>query len=152
MATGKELKSFEGLTADIAVLTFAPNGKALAAGFRDGGILIFDASPFDPRPKSSPKLGQDELESCWTDLADDDAMKAKLESLEKKQGLKKLVLAIDNPAGPEKYNVAKDADVTVTLYVKNDIKASYAFKKGEMTEKDVEKIVADVAKILPEKK
>jgi hypothetical protein len=85
-------------------------------------------------------------------LTDDDAVKGKLESLEKKQGLKKLILAVDNPAGPEKYSVAKDADVTVTLYVKNDIKASYAFKKGEMTEKDVEAIVADVAKILPEKK
>jgi len=85
-------------------------------------------------------------------LTDDDGMKAKLESLEKTQGLKKLILAIDNPAGPEKYNVAKDADVTVTLYVKNDIKASYAFKKGEMTEKDIETIVADVKKIVPEAK
>jgi hypothetical protein len=85
-------------------------------------------------------------------LTDDDGMKAKLETLEKKQGLKKLVLAIDNPAGPEKYSVAKDADVTVCLYVKHDIKVSFAFKKGEMTEKDVEKIVADLPKILTEKK
>jgi hypothetical protein len=85
-------------------------------------------------------------------LTDDDAMKAKLESLEKKQSLKKLVLAIDNPAGPEKYSVAKDADVTVTLYVKNDIKASFAFKKGELSEKDIATIVGDLTKILPEKK
>ncbi|HEY2784381.1 MAG TPA: hypothetical protein VGJ05_05335 [Fimbriiglobus sp.] len=84
-------------------------------------------------------------------LTDDDKAKSKLEALEKKEGLRKLILAIDNPAGPEKYNVSKDADLTVTLYVKNDIKASYAFKKGEITDKDIEKIVKDVSKIVPAK-
>lgn len=84
-------------------------------------------------------------------LTDSDKAKAALEAIEKKQGLKKLILAIDNPAGPEKYGVAKEADVTVTLYVKNDIKASYGFKKGELTEKDIEKIVADISKIVPAK-
>jgi hypothetical protein len=31
------------------------------------------------------------------------------------------------------------------------VKANYAFKKGQMKDHDVEKIVADVAKILPGK-
>jgi hypothetical protein len=32
------------------------------------------------------------------------------------------------------------------------VKANYAFKKGELKDADVGKIVADVQKILPEKK
>ena len=52
-------------------------------------------------------------------------------------------------SGPEAYKIAKDAEVTVILYSKNECKGNYAFKKGEMTESDVEKIVADVTKIVP---
>jgi len=31
------------------------------------------------------------------------------------------------------------------------VKANYVFKKGELHEKDIEQIVADLSKILPEK-
>ena len=61
-------------------------------------------------------------------------------------------MAIDNPAGPEKYNFSKDADVTVVLYVDHVVKANHTFKKGELNDKAIEMIVADVSKILPEKK
>ena len=44
------------------------------------------------------------------------------------------------------------ADVTVVLYYKHNVKANYAFKKGELKDKDIEKIVKDLSKILPEKK
>jgi hypothetical protein len=82
---------------------------------------------------------------------DDQGMEDKLKDLAKKEKLEKLVLTIDNPTGPPKYKVAKDADVTVVLYEKQQVKANYAFKKGEMKDKDIEKIVADLSKILPEK-
>jgi hypothetical protein len=72
--------------------------------------------------------------------------------LAKKEDLKKIVLTIDNPQGPQQYKIAKEADVTVVLYEKQKVKANYAFKKGELHEKDVDQIVADVSKILPEKK
>lgn len=62
--------------------------------------------------------------------------------------LKKVVLAIDNPAGPEGYDVNKDADVTVVLYQERNVKANHAFKKGELKDADVEKIVKDLSKIL----
>ena len=64
-------------------------------------------------------------------------------------GLKKIVLAIDNPAGPQKYKVSKEADVTVVLYNEHLVKANYAFKKGQLKNKDIEKIVSDVSKIVP---
>jgi len=82
---------------------------------------------------------------------DDDTTEKKLKALTEKEHYKKIVLSIDNPAGPKNYNVSKDADVTVVLYNKHEVKANYAFKKGELKAGDIEKIVADVAKITPSK-
>jgi hypothetical protein len=78
-------------------------------------------------------------------------LEGELKELAKKLDLKKCVLAIDNPAGPDKYDVAKEADVTVVLYVDRKVKANHAFKKGELKEKDIETILADVSKIVPAK-
>jgi hypothetical protein len=59
------------------------------------------------------------------------------------------VLSVDNPAGPPGYHIAKDADVTVVLYTKHNVKANFAYKKGELTEEEVDKILQSVPKILP---
>jgi hypothetical protein len=82
---------------------------------------------------------------------DDEGLEKKLKALIDKEKIK-TTFAIDNPAGPEDYNIAKDADVTVVLYVKKTVKVNYAFKKGELKDADVDKIVADLSKILPESK
>ena len=58
------------------------------------------------------------------------------------------VLAIDNTGGPKSYKVAKDADVTVVLYTDHTVKANYAFKKGDLNDKAIDKILADIPKIL----
>ena len=84
-------------------------------------------------------------------LSDKDGLDKGLASLAEKEKIEKTVLSIDNPAGPSGYNVAKDADVTVVLYVDRKVKANHAFKKGEMTDKDIEKIVSEVPMILSEK-
>jgi predicted HAD superfamily phosphohydrolase len=88
--------------------------------------------------------------------SDDEELEKKLKDLAHKENLEKTALAIDNPSGPKNYNITKDADITVVLYVgaykKGAVKANYSFKKGEMKEKDVDKIVEDIAKILPDKK
>ena len=85
-------------------------------------------------------------------LSDDEKLPDQLKALAEKAGLKECVLTIDNPAGPRGYKVAKDADVTVVLYVNQKVKANYAFKKGELKQADIDKIVAEVKLILPEKK
>jgi hypothetical protein len=82
---------------------------------------------------------------------DDESLEKKLKTLADKEKLKHIVLTIDNPAGPTRYKIAKDADVTVVLYAKHKVKVNHAFKKGEMTDKEVDKIVGEVKKILPEK-
>src|SRR5207247_353875 len=49
-------------------------------------------------------------------LNEDEKLQTKLKKIAEKEGLKQTVLSIDNPAGPQDYNVSKDADVTVVLY------------------------------------
>jgi hypothetical protein len=78
-----------------------------------------------------------------------EAMARQLKQLADKEGIQHTVLSLDAPAGPQGYRVSKNADVTVVLYTKRTVKANYAFRKGELTEKDVTQIVADLSKILP---
>jgi hypothetical protein len=85
-------------------------------------------------------------------LSDDEKLSDKLEGLAKKEGIKKCVLSIDNPAGPPGYNVTKDADITVVLYNNRVVVANYAFKKGGLNDASIAKIMADVPKILETKK
>jgi hypothetical protein len=85
-------------------------------------------------------------------LNDDESLEKRLKEFADKEKLEKLVLTIDNPAGPKAYKIAKEADITVLLYSKGEVKANYAFRKGEMKDEDVQKIVADLSKILPEQK
>ncbi len=84
-------------------------------------------------------------------LSDDEGLDKKLKDLAKKDKIDHTVLSIDNPAGPRGYGIAKDADVTVVLYTNRTVKANYAFKKGELKDADIDKIVGDVSKILPQK-
>jgi hypothetical protein len=84
--------------------------------------------------------------------SDAEGLEKQLKDLADKEKFKNIILSIDNPSGPPKYKVAKDADVTVVLYDKHKVKSNFAFKKGEMTDKEVDKIVGDLKKILPEEK
>jgi hypothetical protein len=79
--------------------------------------------------------------------SDEEGLDKKLKSMAKEADLKKMVLAIDNPAGPQKYKVNEKADVTVILYREHVVKANYAFAKGQLKDKDIDAIAADVAKI-----
>ena len=86
-------------------------------------------------------------------LADDkDKMETELKKMAEKEGLKKIVLTIDSTPGPTGYNIAKDADVTVLLYVKGTVKKNFAFKKGELTDAKIDEVLKEVPSILPEKK
>jgi hypothetical protein len=84
-------------------------------------------------------------------LNDSDALEADLKELAKREKLKRCVLTIDRPEGPEGYDIAAQAEVTVILYAKLTVKANHVFKKGELNDKGIAAIVADLATILPEK-
>lgn len=97
------------------------------------------------------KNGDCKMGSFVVVCTDEEGTEAKLKKLAKDNDLKKIVLSIDNPAGPDGYKVNKDADITVVLYVDRNVKANFAFKKGEMKHKDIEEVVKAVPKILPSK-
>lgn len=69
-------------------------------------------------------------------------------ALAEKEAIKTTVLSVDNPAGPTRYNVAKDAEVTVLLYTDFVVEANHSFRKGELNDGAITKVVADVAKIV----
>jgi hypothetical protein len=85
-------------------------------------------------------------------LNDDESMEKRLKELADKEKLDHIVLTLEtDKAGPRSWKIARDADVTVILYTHRNVKSNYAFKKGEMKDADVDKIVGDVDKIAPAK-
>jgi hypothetical protein len=81
-------------------------------------------------------------------LGDDESLEKKLKELADKEKLDKTALTIDNPAGPRSYHIAKDAAVTVLLYVNKTVKVNHTYKKGELNAKAIETILGDLPKIL----
>jgi hypothetical protein len=88
------------------------------------------------------------LKSFVVYLTDDEKMEDTLKDYATKNGLKHTVLAIDNVAGPKDYKISKAAEVTVLLYNKRKVESNFAFGPGELNSSGVEKVVADLPKIV----
>ena len=83
-------------------------------------------------------------------LTDDpDQAETDLKAFAAKHKIKNVPLTyFDGVAGPAKYKIAKEAEVTVNLWLEKSSKANHAFAKDELTGKNAPKVVADIAKIL----
>ena len=83
-------------------------------------------------------------------LTDDpDAAEAEVKAFAEKHGIKSMPLTIfDGIAGPSNYRIAKDAEVTVNMWVGLKSKANHAFAKDELNKDAIAKVVADTTKIL----
>jgi hypothetical protein len=122
----------------------------------DPTIAIFARNANDPVlqklisevDQATVKYSKAELNSFVVFCSDDNKLEAKLKDLAESSKLKKLVLAIDSDSGPEKYNINKDAEVTILLYKERIVAANYTFPKGKLAEKDVEKVLADITKLV----
>jgi hypothetical protein len=102
---------------------------------------------------ATAKNADRDLGSFVVFLNDDEGFDKKIKELAKKEHLEHTPLMVmSNPTGPSGYNIAKDADITVVLYVNRTVKVNHAFKKGELKPADVDKIVAELPEILPKKK
>jgi hypothetical protein len=74
-ASGKKRGLFAGHAGVISSVAFAPDGRTLASGSRDGSALIWDL--LSPGKKSGPStLEEKELQAIWDRLAEADASKA----------------------------------------------------------------------------
>jgi hypothetical protein len=82
-----------------------------------------------------------------------EALIKSLEKLSAALKLQHVVLSIGPAAGPEGYDIDKDAEVTVLVYQKLEVKANFAFPRGTpLTAKDADTIAAEVQKLLPPEK
>lgn len=85
-----------------------------------------------------------------TVLAEDaDKIAPKLEEIAKKNDIKNVPLTIfDGASGPESYKISKDADVTVMMWNKGEVKASVALAKGKLDATAIKSVVSNTSKIL----
>jgi hypothetical protein len=62
-----------------------------------------------------------------------------------KQGLKTVpVGAFEDADGPPSYKLARDADVTVMLFVRQKVVANFAFRAGELDDKKIDEVLKAV--------
>jgi hypothetical protein len=120
--------------------------------------MVFARQTSDPLTSLVKKLDEatvkhkdKKLGSFVVFLSDDAGMAEKLIALAAKEKIEQTIIALGEAAGPEGYDVAAEADVTVVLYVGRVVKANYAFKKGKMTADEVTRIIGDLSKIVPSK-
>lgn len=94
--------------------------------------------------------GDKKMAAFVVHLTDDpDASEKTLKALAEKNKIVKTPLTnFDGLAGPPAYKIAEKADITVMMWVGGKVKVNYALTKGELTEKKIDEIVADTAKIL----
>ncbi len=78
-----------------------------------------------------------------------EAAESKLAEVARKNEIKNVPLTVyDGSAGPEKYKVSKDAELTVMMWVESNVKVNHAFGKGEFKADSVGAVVKDAGKIL----
>jgi len=125
----------------------------------DGVAMVFAREVSAPVTQLVKRLdavtarhGKAGLHSCAIFLSSEAKLADQLKQLADREKVQHTILRTYKPEGPKDYHVARDADVTVVLYLDRMVKANYAFKKGALTAKDIDAIIADVPKIVPAKK
>lgn len=58
------------------------------------------------------------------------------------------VTVFNNAAGPGKYKLCENADVTVLMWVEDDVKVNHAFRLADLSGSNIAKVVSDTRKIL----
>jgi hypothetical protein len=86
--------------------------------------------------------------SCAIFCNDSEGLPGQLEQMAKQNNLRQTILATYAAAGPSRYKIAPEAEVTVLLYSHYTVKANHSFKAGEFTEASIEPILADLPLIL----
>lgn len=145
VSTGKErgkLTCFICETADKpAVLIFARTPS------QELGELVsrLDAAVGDP--KNAPLRG-------WVTFLSSDQPKFDPIVVDwgKRHAIKSMPLGVfEDPDGPPSYRLAKDADATILLFVKQQVVANFAFRAGELTSQARDEVLKALPKILDKK-
>jgi hypothetical protein len=134
---------------------FAPNEHCLVCWTASKpGVMILARSLGEPltglikKVDAANKEQGDKMRSFVIFLDADKGLDKKLRDLAAREKLQTTVLAIDNPADSAGDMVAREADVTVVLFVGHKVKVNRAYRKGEFKARDAETLVAELPKIL----
>jgi hypothetical protein len=120
-------------------------------------VIVFARSMSDPLAKLVRGLDKGladykakELRAWVTFLNNDQtSLDPKLVEWSKKNAIREVPLGVlEDIAGPPTYKIAKDADVTVLLYVKQKVVSNFAFRAGELTDAKVDEVLKEVPKIV----
>jgi len=121
-------------------------------------VLVFGRGISDPLTNLTKKLDAAvaknkaaRLRAVLVILRDDAETERALKELGGRQGIEKVSLAI-MPDGPNDYKLSKEADVTVIVYDRYKVEANHAIRKGELNDRAIETILADVSKVVSRKR
>jgi hypothetical protein len=119
-------------------------------------VIVFARSLGDPLGKLVGQIDKAlaeyktaELRGWVTFLAEDQtALDPKVVQWSQKHAIRNVPLGIfEDTVGPPAYLLARDADVTVLLAVKQRVVANFAFRAGELNDTAIDAIVKAVPKI-----
>jgi hypothetical protein len=78
-----------------------------------------------------------------------DAQEAALKKIAEDNKIANSPLTVfENNVGPAKYNIAREADITVMMWVDSNVKVNHALAAGKLNAEEIAKIVKDTEKIL----
>ena len=93
------------------------------------------------------KYKKQDLGTCAIFIDKSEGVRSALKKMASKAELKQLIVAtLDAP--PNRYEINKEADVTVLIYKGIVVKANHSFRKGELDDKAIEAMVGDVIKMM----
>jgi len=119
-------------------------------------VIVFARSMSDPLAKLVKGLDKGvtdhkakELRAWVTFLSDDQtSLDPKLVKWADKHALRRAPLGVfEDVGGPPTYKLAKDADVTVLLYVKQKVVSNFAFRAGELSDTKVDEVLKELPKV-----
>lgn len=84
-------------------------------------------------------------------ITHDETIDGKLQKWGEEANIKYVLLSVMEPAGPPKFDLHKNADITVVMYRGRKIETNHAFPRGNITDKNVDAIVADAVKLASRK-
>jgi hypothetical protein len=125
------------------------------------GVIVFARSLTDSLGKLVVELDKAVEEHKSSDLRawvtflsnDQPKLDPEVAAWAKKNAIRRVPVGIFEDAdGPASYRIAKDAEVTVLLFVKQKVAANFAFRAGELTEEKVKEVIGSLSKILEGKK
>jgi hypothetical protein len=124
-------------------------------------VIVFARSLSDPLGKLVHELDlalgrhkTAELRAWVTFLSDDQtSLDPKVVQWGQKHATGNVPLAVfEDLGGPPSYRLARDADVTILLSVRQRVLTNFAFRTGELTEARVAEVLRAVAQVVADKK